>query len=102
MLGGARERSLHHAGEAAVGLAYHRVHIVCGEYDDVDGRCVIGHADGARLGAVLAVVERDYGGSDTRQYAVQDHRAVPSEPVADSFVLDLADEKCRNECVEAG
>ena len=56
--GGAREGTLHHAGEAAMLLSNHRVAAVCGEDDDVDGARVVRHADRSRFSAVFTVVER--------------------------------------------
>lgn len=99
--GGAREGALHHAREAAVLLPDHRVAAVRRQDDDVDGARVIRHADRAGLGAVLAVVERDDGREDAREYAVQHERAVPVESPLDRRLGQQPDEECRHECVEA-
>ncbi len=102
VLGRAAEGALHHAREAAMLLADHRVAVVRGQDDDVDGRGVIGHADRARPRLELLVVECDYGGEDTREDAVQDERGVPVEPALESAVADQADQEGRDEGVEAG
>lgn len=98
VFGGAREGALHHAGEAAVLLAYHRIAVVRGENDDVDGRRVISHAYGAWFGSVLSIVKRDYGREYARQHAMQHERRVPVQRTFEWTVFYVTDQKCRQKC----
>lgn len=83
-------------------LANHGVHIVRWQNNHIDRRGVVGHADGARLGAVLLVMKCDDGAEDTRENAMEHDRAVPVEEGANALVLDHADQGGWNEGVEAG
>ena len=102
VLGRSTKGALHHAGEAAVRLADHRVAVVRGQDDHVDGRRVIGHANGAGLGAIVLVVEGDDGGEDARQYAMQNDGRVVVEPALERRIdVHHADEKGGDERVAA-
>ena len=80
-------------------LADHGVAVVGGENDDIDGRGVIGHANGAWFGTVLSIMKCDDGGEDARENAMKKERGIPIEPSFERSIFDEADQESRKECI---